>query len=112
MNIESVSPQLPKSGTRAMVCAGSCATRPDRPPTSGCASAKYAAANAPAIAIPNWKKSTTSTPHSPDVAAKTMLITAQISSVLPIGQPSTTLAILAAARLTVAMMKQLKTRPR
>jgi hypothetical protein len=64
------------------------------------------------MAMPNWKKSTISTPQSPPVAAKSTLSAAQISSVWVIGQPSTTLAILAAARLTVAMMKQLKIRPR
>ena len=62
--------------------------------------------------MPNCRKSTTSTPHSPDVAANTTLITAQMISVFSIGQPSTTFAIFAAARLTVAMMKQLKIRPR
>ena len=82
------------------------------PPTSGCLSAKYIAAKAPVIAMPNWMKSTTSTPQSPDVAAKAMFITPQISRVCHIGQPRTMLAILAAARFTEAMMKQLKNSPR
>ena len=62
--------------------------------------------------MPNWMKSVTSTPQSPEVAAKAMLSTAQMSSVCHIGQPSTTLAILAAARFTVAMITQLKKSPR
>jgi hypothetical protein len=57
-------------------------------------------------------KSVTSTPHSPDVAANATFNTAQMSSVCVIGQPNTTLAIFTAARLTEAMMKQLKIRPR
>ena len=62
--------------------------------------------------MPNWMKSVTSTPHSPDVAAKATLRTAQMRSVFPIGQPNNTFAILAAARFTVAMITQLKKRPR
>ena len=62
--------------------------------------------------MPNWMRSVTITPHSPDVAAKAMLSTAQMASVRNIGQPNTTLAILAAARFTVAMMMQLKKRPK
>ena len=62
--------------------------------------------------MPNWMKSVTSTPHSPDVAAKATFSTAQISSVCHIGQPRSTLAIFAAARFTVAMMTQLKKSPR
>ena len=82
------------------------------PPTSGCCSAKYAAAKEPVMAMPNWMKSVTSTPHRPDVAANATLSTAQMTSVCVIGQPSTTLAIFTAARFTDAMMKQLNTRPR
>ena len=67
---------------------------------------------APAIAMPNWMKSVTSTPQSPEVAAKATFSTAQTRSVFPIGQPRITLAILTAARFTVAMMTQLKKRPR
>ena len=62
--------------------------------------------------MPNWMKSVTSTPQRPEVAAKKMLRTPQTTSVCPIGQPSITLAILAAARFTVAMMTQLKKSPR
>ena len=54
----------------------------------------------------------TITPQSPAVAAKMMQSTPQINSVWVIGQPSSTLAILAAARFTDAMMTQLKKRPR
>ena len=64
------------------------------------------------MVIVNWIESVTSTPHSPDTEAKKMVITEQTSRVRSIGQPSTTLAILAAARFTVAMMTQLKKRPR
>ena len=64
------------------------------------------------MAMPNWMKSVTSTPHRPDVAANATLITPQTSSVCPIGQPSSTLAILAAARFTDAMMTTLKNSPR
>ena len=62
--------------------------------------------------MPNWMKSVTSTPHNPDTAAKATLSTAQTSSVCHIGQPSSMLAILAAARFTVAMMTMLKNSPR
>jgi hypothetical protein len=41
-----------------------------------------------------------------------MFSTAQTSSVCPIGHPSSTLAIFAAARLTDAMITQLKNSPR
>ena len=64
------------------------------------------------MAMPNWMKSVTRTPHSPDVAANATFRTLQITSVCMIGQPSRTLAILAAARLTVAMITMLKNRPR
>ena len=60
----------------------------------------------------NWIESVTSTPQSPDTEAKKMVMIEQTSRVRPIGQPSTMLAILAAARFTVAMMTQLKRRPR
>jgi hypothetical protein len=53
-----------------------------------------------------------STPHNPAIDAKAMLITAQMPSVCHIGQPSSTLAIFAAARFTVDMMTMLKNRPR
>ena len=41
-----------------------------------------------------------------------MLMTAQAPSVCHIGQPSSTLAILAAARFTVDMITMLKNKPR
>ena len=104
--------QFPKSGSSASVDAGVCARSPERPPTSGRRSANHAAANEPVIATPNWMKSVTITPQSPDVAAKATFSTAQTMSVWAIGQPSSTLAILAAARFTVAMIMQLKNSPR
>ena len=108
----SVSPQSLKSGSSASTWGSVLAMRFASPPTAGCFTAKYAAANAPVIATPNWMKSVTITPHSPDVAANAMFSTPQTMSVCGIGQPSTTLAILTAARFTEAMMKQLKSRPR
>ena len=61
----SPSRRSPEAGSAS---AGSSARiRPREPPTSGCCSAKYAAANEPVIAMPNWIMSVTSTPHSPDV---------------------------------------------
>ena len=36
----------------------------------GCCSAKYAAANAAVIVMPNWIRSVTSTPHKPAIEAK------------------------------------------
>jgi hypothetical protein len=62
--------------------------------------------------IPNWIESVTKTPQSPETDAKKIVITEQSRRVRPVGQPSTMLAILAAARFTVAMMKQLKNSPR
>ena len=62
--------------------------------------------------MPNWMKSVTSTPHRPDVAANEHVEDAADDERLPIGQPSSTLAILAAARFTVAMITMLKNRPR
>ena len=44
--------------------------------------------------------------------ANDTLMTAQTASVCHIGQPSSTLAIFAAARFTVAMITMLKNRPR
>ena len=108
----SVRPQSLKSGSRLSIFGSLLAISPCRPPTSGCCSAKYAAANEPAIAMPNWMNSVTSTPHRPEVAAKIMLITAQNNSVCHIGQPRITLAIFAAARLTAAMITPLKNKPR
>ena len=64
------------------------------------------------MVIRNWIESVTSTPQSPDTEAKKMVMTEQTSRVRSIGHPSTMLAILAAARLTVPMMTQLKKSPR
>jgi hypothetical protein len=60
----------------------------------------------------NWKTSVISTPHSPAIDANAMLMIAQAPSVCHIGQPSSTLAIFAAARFTVDMITMLKNRPR
>ena len=60
----------------------------------------------------NWIESVTSTPHSPDTDAKKMVMVEQRRRVCHIGHPSTMLAIFAAARFTVAMMTQLKNKPR
>ncbi len=62
--------------------------------------------------MPNWIMSVTMTPQRPEVAANAMFSTAQTTSVCAIGHPSSTLAILAAARLTVAMITQLNSSPR
>ena len=60
----------------------------------------------------NWKMSVTSTPHSPAIDANATLMTAHTASVCHMGQPSSTLAIFAAARLTAAMITMLKKSPR
>jgi hypothetical protein len=57
-------------------------------------------------------KSVTSTPHNPETAANATLSPEHHSSVCHIGHPSSTLAIFTAARLTDAMMTQLKNSPR
>src|ERR1041385_8811743 len=90
--------QLPKSGTRLMRDGSTRLRRPERPPTCGCCSAKYATANVPVMVMQNWIESVTSTPQRPDTDAKKMVIPEQTNSVCDGGQPSTTLAILAAAR--------------
>ena len=66
----------------------------------------------PVIVIENWIESVTSTPHKPETDAKKIVMTPQTMSVRSIGQPRRTFAILTAARFTVAMMTQLKSRPR
>ena len=58
-------------------------TRPVSPPTSGCFRANQAAAKEPAIAMPNWMKSVTRTPQSPEVAAKATFSTAADEQRLP-----------------------------
>lgn len=112
MNTVIAAPQLPKSGSMCRDEAGTFAKSPLMPPISGCLSAKYVTANAPVIVMPNWSVSVTSTPHRPDTDAKKIVMIEQTSSVCQVGQPSTMLPILAAARFTVAMMKQLKKSPR
>src|SRR5687767_13852607 len=109
---ETVSGQLSKSGNSCSVDGGICDISPDSPPTCGCCSAKYAAATDAVIAITNWKTSVINTPQRPAIDANRMLITAQVARVCDIGQPSSTLAILAAARFTVAMITMLKNNPR
>ena len=54
----------------------------------------------------------TSTPHSPECAANATFSMPHASSVCHRGRPNRMLAILHAARLTEAMMTQLKNRPR
>src|SRR5262245_6943811 len=107
ISTDSATDQLEKSGRKSRVFGFTRAMRPDRWPTSGCCSAKYAAAKAPVIVTVNWIESVTSTPHNPDTEAKKIVITDAKSSVRYIGQPSRMLAIFAAARLTDAIMKQL-----
>ena len=60
----------------------------------------------------NWIVSVTITPHRPAAAAKMIGTIAQNNSVSQRGQPNKTFAILTAARLTLAMMKQLKNSPK
>jgi hypothetical protein len=55
------------------VAGSSRVSRPLNPPTSGCFRANHAAAMDPVMAMPNWMKSVTSTPQSPEVAAKKIL---------------------------------------
>src|SRR5512140_2833148 len=101
MKITSADDQLPKSGSMCSDDAGTLANSPLRPPIAGCFRAKYVTANAPVIVMPNCSESVTSTPHSPDTDAKKIVITEQTRSVCHVGQPSTMLPILAAARFTV-----------
>ena len=75
-------------------------------------SEKYAAANTAVILMKNCTMSTTSTPHSPEWAAKTTLSTPQMQMVCQAGMPNMMLAILHAASVTMPMMKQLKNSPR
>src|SRR5688500_10740887 len=109
---ETVSGQLSKSGNSFSVDGGICDSSPDSPPTCGCCSAKYAAATDAVIAITNWKTSVIRTPHRPAIDANATLMIAHTNNVCHIGQPSSTLAILAAARFTVAMITMLKNNPR
>jgi len=57
-------------------------------------------------------RSITSTPQSPEIAAKPMLSPAHQRSVRSISHPKSILAIFTAARFTVAMITTLKTKPR
>ncbi len=77
-----------------------------------CCTAKKAAAITAVILMKNWIISMTRTPHSPECAAKATFSTPQSSSVCQRGRPNRILAILQAAKLTEARMKQLKNRPR
>src|SRR6185312_2897431 len=108
MNTASATDQSPKSGSSASVFTGTLERRPDKPPTAGCLSANQVTANVPLIVNVNWSESVTSTPQSPLTEAKKIVMMPQTMSVRSIGQPSTTLAIFAAARFTVAMIAQLK----
>ena len=73
---------------------------------------KYAAAMTAVILMKNCTMSMTSTPQSPECAANTTLSTPQTRMVCHGGSPKRTLAILQAASVTIAMMKQLKNKPR
>jgi hypothetical protein len=64
------------------------------------------------IMMKNWIMSMTSTPHSPEKAAKKRLRAPTRISVSSRLIPNRIEAILQAARLTVAMIMQLKNRPR
>jgi len=66
----------------------------------------------PIMAMTNWTRSDASTPHRPEIAANATQITLHTSTVWSRSQPSMTLAILAAARVTEAMIAQLKKNPR
>ena len=87
-------------------------TSPSSPPTCGACSAKYAAATTAVILMKNWIMSMTSTPHRPECAANATFSRPTNVSVCQRSKPKRIAAILHAARLTVAMMMQLKNRPR
>ena len=76
--------------------------------------ARHAAAAAitAVILMKNWIMSMTRTPHSPLIVAKATLSRPTMSRVCQRSILNRTAAILQAARLTVAMMMQLKTNPR
>ena len=93
-------------------CAATRTMSPCSPPTPGAWIAKYAAANAEVMVMQNWIMSVTITPHRPAVAAKTIGTSTEIASVSQRGQPNSTPAIFTSARLTVAMIQQLKNSPR
>ena len=86
------------------------ASPPSRRPTS--TNENQAAANTAVILMKNWIMSITSTPQSPEWAAKATLRTPVRRMVCHAGIPNRMLAILQAASVTVPMMKQLKNRPR
>ena len=75
-------------------------------------SEKYAAAITAVIMMKNCTMSMTSTPQSPECAANTTLRMPQTTMVCHGGSPKRMLPILHAASVTIAMMKQLKNRPR
>ena len=60
----------------------------------------------------NWIMSMTRTPHKPEWVANTTFSAPTNASVCHRSNPNSTPAILHAARLTVAMIMQLKSRPR
>src|SRR5262249_61937808 len=112
MNTDSATDQLEKSGRKSSALGFTRAKSPERCPTSGCCSAKYAAAKAPVIVTENWIESVTSTPQSPENDAKKIMITDANSSGRHIGQASRVLADFAAARVTRAMIGELETKQR
>ena len=69
MKIPSATDQSEKSGKNRMAdCRSGLEMRPASPPTSGCCSAKKAAAIDPIIATTKRIRSVTTTPQSPEVA--------------------------------------------
>ena len=69
MNTAAAFCQSEKSGSRpSLPSSAGWLKRPTNPPTSGWATAKYAAARDPTIARAKRRRSVTTTPHSPDVA--------------------------------------------
>ena len=69
MKIPAATLQSEKSGKKFIAdCNCGWETSPASPPTSGCRSAKTAAATDPIMATTNSTRSVTTTPHSPDVA--------------------------------------------
>ena len=104
--------QSPKSGRSDSVFGSICVTSPCSPPTFGWSSAYQAAAITALILITNCTRSIASTPHNPDTEANTTQIAPQISTVSSRPHPSITFEILIAASVTVAMIAQLKKRPR
>ena len=101
-----------KSGSRSSVRGLTLDNIPVRPPTCGCWSATTAAAITPTIASANCTRSVVSTPHSPEIDAKSTHAVPAMSTVSRRPHPNITLAILIAASVTVDMIMMLKKNPR